>query len=329
MSKKSYTFEDWLNVKVVLNTTKGIPNEVSEENIVSINDFDTEEIKKIQEKQKSVFNELLDKEFEKIESEFFSKFKNSQVSKLLIKRELESLKALIGNKFICENGSYRSPIKGDNKTFLDWYYRSMMNHKINSMVGGNGDFYDEIPSPNSCFYDNGRIPPEVMISVVLKMFSFLSVLNSNTENKVKLKEISQNKTKEQIVDVSVSETSSDEENDKWKLFFVNRDYYDFFLFCKNKLPSNGKKLKKNNGVETTSELSKYSNIFHFFLKEKLIYKHIKHEPFIEYLIDEQKVLIPSKTKTFPYRYSKFSRSEIEKYFLERFPPKKKESPKFY
>ncbi len=187
-----YTFEDWLNVKVVLITTKGIPNEVSEGNIVSINDFNIAEIKKIQEKQKSVFNNLLEKEYFKTESEFLTKIKNSQFPKLLIKREVQSLKALIENRFICEDGVYRSPIKEDNKTFLDWYYRSMMNHKNNSIVSGIVRFFDEIPSPNSRYYDNGRIPPEVMISVVLKMFSFLSRINPNSENKVQSKEIPQN-----------------------------------------------------------------------------------------------------------------------------------------
>jgi hypothetical protein len=309
MSKKSYTFEDWLDVKVVLNTTKGIPNEVSEENIVSINAFNSEETNKIQEKQKSIFNELLDKEFEKIKNEFYSKIEISQVSKLLRKRELESLKALIGNKFICENGICRSPIKGDNKTFLDWYYRSMMNHKNNSIVSGIVRSFDEIPSPNSRFYENGMIPPEVMISAVLKMSNLLQKMNTNPQKRGRLTVNlnDKNKEKENFEIITNNDNAPIRGYEDWNRFFINKDAYDFFLDCKKELGSRGKKGGK---TEIKSELTKYSNIFHFFTHKNLIHEGTKHKPFIKYLLEKHNAIFPPSTSSFPVKYSDADRRWI-------------------
>jgi hypothetical protein len=339
MSKKSNTFEDWLDVKVVLNTTKGIPNEVFEENNVSIDDFDTEEIKKIQEKQKSVFNDLLEKEYNKIESEFFSKFKNSQVSKFLIKREVESLKALIGNRFICKDGVCRSPIKGDNKTFLDWYYRSMMNHKNNSTISGIGRCYDEIPSPNSRFYDNGRIPPEVMISAVFKMLNLTTKLNLKPQRRSQLNEnINNHKKGKEVIDTEITNPTNQDNNEKgnnysetetaittnenkddWNRFFIDKDAYDLFLECKNKIQSRGR-ITKN--MDTPSDLTKYSNIFHFFQDKNLIHEGTKHNSFIKYLIRIHNAVFPSSAKKIPVKYSETDRDRITDLFDIKYPKKK-------
>jgi hypothetical protein len=336
MSIKSYTFEDWLNVKVVLNTTKGIPNEVSAENIVSINDFNSEEAKKIQEKQKSIFNELLDKEFEKIKNEFYSKIEISQVPKLLIKRELESLKAIIGNKFICEDGVCRSPIKGDNKTFLDWYYRSMMNHKNNSIISGILQYYYEIPSPNSRFYDNGRIPPEVMISAVFKMLNLTTKLNPKTQRRSQLNENVNNRNKEKdVIDTKItkpinqdnnekgnnySETetanSTSQNKDEWRRFFIDQDAYDFFLECKEKLGCRGRITKK---MKLKSELRKYSIIFHHLYIFGKIHDGTKHKSFIEYLLEVHKAIFPPSTFAIPKKWAESDRTLVNILYKKKYP----------
>jgi hypothetical protein len=321
-----YTYEDWLNVKVVLVTTKGIPNEVSTENIVSIDDFDVEEAKKINENQKSVFNNLLDREFNKIKNEFYSKIENSQFPKILIKREVESLKALIGNKFICEDGVCRSPIKGDNKTFLDWYYWSMMNHKNNSIINGIVCFYDEIPSTKSRFYENGRIPPEVMISAVLKTYSFIRRLNKNPNSQNKIKDLSnisysglnqnliENSKSADITDYSTRDSDTTSNNQEWKKYFSEQIAYDLFLDCVEKLP--------NTGRTDNSIIVKYALIYHFFQDNNLILNHINHKAFMLYLEDEHEIKFSDNTSAFPKSRSLKNDLAIQLLFKERFPSRK-------
>jgi hypothetical protein len=313
-----YTYEDWLNVKVVLNTTKGVPNEVSASTVVSFDEFATEEVLKIKEKQKFFFNEMLKKKYADVKNEFILKFENSKAPKLLIERERESLSALIGGKFICGNEIYRSPIVGDNKTFFDWYYTSMMNHKNNSIVGGIVRDFTEIPSPNSCFYEKHGVPPEVMISVYFKMFRFVSKFNSLSRerkkpvqqpitNELKYKEIDQNNQTDSHVGMNFIDNSPTKNNDDWNTFFKYQNEYDFFLMCKKELPNRGKKSKKMNDK---SELTKYSNIFHFFMDKRLIRKGTKHITFIEYLIEEHDAIFPEKTISIPAKYSEADRELI-------------------
>jgi hypothetical protein len=317
-----YTYEDWLNVKVVLNSTKNIKDEVPEEKIASLDDFDMEEVKKIQEKQKNIFNELLEKEFQTMKNEFCSKLEISDVPRLLIRQELNSIKALFGEKFICDNDIYRSPIKGDNKVFLGTYYRSMMNHKNNSIVSGIVRDFDEIPSPNSRFFEKGNIPPEVMISVFFKMFNFVSKINPVSRerkkpvqqpitNELKYKEIDQNNQTDSRVGINFIDNSPTENNDDWNTFFKYQNEYDFFLMCKKELPNRGKKSKKMNDK---SELTKYSNIFHFFMEKGLIRKGTKHSTFIEYLIEEHDAIFPKKTISIPAKYSNVDRGLINGLF---------------
>jgi hypothetical protein len=310
-----YTYEDWLNVKVVLNTTKEVPNEFSANKVVSIHDFDSKDVIKIRDKQKLFFSEMLKKKYADVKNEFILKFEHSKAPKLLIERERESLIALIGGKFICGNEIYRSPIVGDNKTFFDWYYTSMMNHKNNSIVSGIVRDFTEIPSPNSCFYEKHGVPPEVMISVYFKMFRFVSKFNSfSRERNIPLnKPITTEAKSEEIIQtdshigITVVDNLQTKNNDDWNTFFKYRNEYDFFLMCKKELPNRGKKSKKMNDK---SELTKYSNIFHFFMKKGLIRKGTKHSTFIEYLIEEHDAIFPEKTISIPAKYSEADRELI-------------------
>ena len=314
-----YTYEDWLNVKVVLNTTKGVPNEVSVSSVVSFDDFASEEVLKIQEKQKLFFNEMLKKKYSDVKNEFILKFEHSKAQKLLIERERESLRALIGNKFICEIDIYRSPIVGDNKTFFDWYYRAMMNHKNNSIVSGIVRDFTEIPSPNSCFYEKHGVPPEVMISVYFKMFRFVSKFNSFSRERniplnkpitteVKSKEIIQT---DSHIGITVVDNVQKKEIEDWQRIFSNTDSFNFFLECIKKIAGRGR-IGKKSGIK--SELTKYSNIYHFFIDKKLIFYDTPHQTFINYVTDKHDAVFPDSTSKFSKKFSLADRQSLQDSF---------------
>lgn len=311
--KTKYTFEDWLNVKVVLKTTKGIFDEVSEENIVSFEDFDEIEVFKIKEKQKSVFIELLDKKYNDLKSEFLLKLENSKFSQTLIQREYDSIQSLFKNKFSCINNVYVSPIKGDNKSYDTWYYLSMINHFQNCKVAGIVNDFSEIPSPNSRFYLGNLVPPEVMLSAYLKMFNLVSRMISpkksvisKQDDEIIIEPIIENKEEKQIVR---------QLNPEEARFFVGVEAYDFFIKCKNGIKNRGK-IRKNNVDEFKSpfELNKYSGIFHFMMSKKLIFEKTNHSSFLKYLVEKHDAIIPKNQSKFPHRYSDSDREKIELWY---------------
>lgn len=300
--KTKYTFEDWLNVKVVLKTTKGIFDEVSEENKVSFEDFDEIEVFKIKEKQKSVFIELLDKKYNDLKSEFLLKLENSKLPQTLIQKEYDSIQSLFKNKFSCINNVYVSPIIGDNKSYDTWYYLSMINHFQNCKVAGIVNDFSEIPSPNSRFYLGNLVPPEVMLSAYLKMFNLVSRMISpkksvisKQDDEIIIEPIIENKEEKQIVR---------QLNPEEARFFVGVEAYDFFIKCKNGIKNRGKMTKSNiDKSKPLSELNKYSGIFHFMMNKKLIFEKTNHLPFLQYLMIKHNAVIPENQMKFPVRYS--------------------------
>lgn len=148
---------------------------------------------------------------------------------------------------------------------------------------------------------------------------------SKFSNRIEIVEATENKINDLNQDGLLNKNISLEKDEVWKEFFTSKDYYDFFLFCKEKLPNNGKKSKKNDGVEDKSELSKYSAIFHFFHKEGLIFKYIKQIPFIAYLKVNHNAIFPDKITTLPFRPSKSDENFLKSHFKNKFQDSKKES----
>ena len=311
--KTKYTFEDWLNVKVVLKTTKGIFDEVSDENKVSFEDFDEIEVFKIKEKQKSIFNELLDKKYNDLKSEFLLKLENSKLPQSLIQREYNSIQSLFKNKFSCINNIYVSPIIGDNKSYDAWYYLSMINHFQNCKVAGIVNDFSEIPSPNSRFYLDNLVPPEVMLSAYLKMFNLMARMISPKKPVVSKQKDDINI--EQEVENKVEKPIVRQLNPEEARFFVGVEAYDFFIKCKNGIKNRGK-IRKNNIGEFQSplELNKYSCIFHFMMSKKLIFEKTNHSSFLKYLIEKHDANIPKNQSKFPHRYSDSDREKIELWY---------------
>jgi hypothetical protein len=295
MAIKKFTFEDWWNVKVVLNSTKGIPNEVSDDLVVSLDDFDNEEVIKIQNKQKVIFNELLQKKYNDLINEFQTKIQNSKARRTLINQEYKSLRALISNKFINRDDSYISPIKNDSKSFKVWYYKAMMNHKNNSIVSGIVKDFSEIPSTNSRFYDNGQIPPEVMISAIIKMFSFIQ---DNRKIKTSLEKTQTDASK--IEEPNKSSTESNEQVEELKMdlvkesrvnpypdIFSSIEAYDFFCELESLT------------VEKSEYVAGYSFIYHKMKNKTLnfpIKKRVTQKDFCDFLCEErgQEEICPPK-----------------------------------
>ena len=312
MTLKKFTFEDWLNVTVVLKSTNGVPNEVSKRIIVSFDNFDSEEARKIQETQRVVFNDFLKKKFAELKNEFFSKIENSNKPNQLTKNEYDSLHSLILNKFTCKNNFCTSPIKGDDKKFSQWYYNTMMSHLNDSKTKSGGIVlnYNEIPSPNSRIYENGLVPPEVMISAFLKMFNLVSKLNPNkqfrnrTSNEPKNTSSTINELNQSILSI--------EENERVNPFpdiFSSFESYDFFCELERVV------------VNSTEPVAGYSFIFHKMKDEKLKYpikKNVSQSDFCEFLKEkrgQEEIYPPKLPKRNPIRKQEIYQKYLENYLM--------------
>lgn len=322
---KKFTFNDWLDVKVVLKNNEIIPNENSKIKTVSLDEFELEDRNKIITEQRIIFKQLFRSKFDELMKDFHSKLTNTLKPIAYKDREVESLRALFRGKFICKEGICISPVKGDNKTFDEWYYKSMMRHYSRAISnGGIVNNYDELPSPNSNFYDNGMIPAEVMISVFSKMLSTLEILASKKDKRKKINDnkpleknsetIIENSKSADITDYSTKDSDTISDNEEWKKYFSEQIAYDFFLDCVEKLP--------NTGRDDTSVIVKYALIYHFFQNNKLMFEHINHNAFMKYLTKKHEVKFSDNVIAFPKSRSRKNDLAIQLLFQERFPSRK-------
>lgn len=304
MSLKKYTYSDWLNVKVVLNSTIGITNEVSEENKVTWDNFDEEERIQIQNKQKIVFENLLQKEFNKMKDEFQSSIENSKMPNHFIKNEFKSLLALFNGKFICQNKICFSPFDYDTKTFDNSYYIDMMIHKNNSILKGIVPDFHEVPSPNSRVFENEFVLPAVKISAVHKMLNLISKKRKNSNKSIGLDDKSASK---EIIALSNDNIIVKIVN-PYPDIFATVEAYDFFC-----------QLEKFSVIEI-EYVAGYAFIYHQMKNDKLGYpikKNVRPAEFCDFLKDqrEQPEIFPPKLKNRDSKRRQIIFEECKKNYL--------------
>lgn len=146
---------------------------------------------------------------------------------------------------------------------------------------------------------------------------FVSLLEKNSESELSKRIEKLETTENQFSDSAQAENflskkqTSLVDSDNWSRFFVDRNAYDLFLDCVEKLP--------NTGRHDNSIIVKYALIYHFFQNNNLMLEHINHKAFMKYLTKEHEVKFSDNVNAFPKSRSRKNESNIKLLFKERFP----------
>jgi len=316
MSLKKYTYSDWLNGKVILDYSLSAynRNDLPAPVIVTWDNFNQKEKEKIQKKQETIFNELLKAQTKKTTDDFLLKCKKSTFPKAFIDKELNSLKALWSDRFVCQGGICFSPVKNDKKTFDEWYYKEMMIHIRDCFLDSVKSEFEAVPSPKSAYHNKDLVLPEIMISTVLNMIRFIKSYKkkrsnpiSGTAGKENIEEV-ETKIEHQDIDNLITKAVKGEKYYDLKgyddRFFRGLDAYKFFLDSLINITCNGRKSKNDSTEQPKSEIAKYAVIFDFMKRKGLINKDTKHQSFIKYVRRNHEAQINKTRKKFPSQYAK-------------------------
>lgn len=305
MINKIYTYDDWLNGKVVLVYSRLEYNrkEISEPIIVSWDNFKLIDRNNIQKQQEVIFNELLSEQNEITRKDFEFKVKESNFPDILISKEIKSLTALLNDRYICKGGICFSPVKNDNRTFSEAYYQEMIMFYENFLINGLSGRFDSVPSPHSIYNNKTIILPEVMISNVLKMITFIKKFKVTNNNNSELDENQEDTNEENLFFDNL--TMSDGYNPR---VFNNSDSYLFFLKCKEAI-----KTRNYNKVKAT-DMSKYSLIFFFMKRKLMLNSQLSHIAYMEYLKKNHNAIFSSKINKLIFQPSESGKDMINELY---------------
>ena len=150
--------------------------------LVSWNNFEEKEKRKIQKQQEYIFKHTLKKQIQKQTVDFLNKYTNSKSTDELTASTLRSFNAIYSGTYQYGGGIYSSPINHDHKMFDDWYYSDMMEYKRLYFTEGLEPNYDNVPCLH---YDENKISPSIKISLIKYMIGWIKAqdLKHNPRNK--------------------------------------------------------------------------------------------------------------------------------------------------
>lgn len=289
MINKIYTYDDWLNGKVVLVYSRLEYNrkEISEPIIVSWDNFNLIDRNNIQKNQELIFQALLNEKFESLKADFENKFSLSKSKIDLVNTILRRLNEVIKGRLRCNN---HYCVSSDGNLTLDInYYDEIKWYIKHFYIGGLRYDFSNVQSQKSPYNNHLEVMPEIFVEAIYKMIDCL--------NTAKM-EILQGKGKSTFLNTNDNQIIKSEDENPFPEIFSSKEAYNFFL-----------DLEKNTFNDKYKKAS-YSFIFLKMKHDKLNYpikSYVTQREFCEFLAKNRNIDI------FPYK-------------LKRINPKNKQAP---
>jgi hypothetical protein len=304
MQRQQYTFEDWHQGKVVLYQARILENQNAV--IVDWGNFSNEERTKIQECQKTIFEKSVKNTSELYIKGFHENFKRTKSKIDLLNNHLKRFLEVFNGGLVCDSDYCHSSDLELNYEF--WYYQEMRRYIQLIFIGGNGYDFSNVHSPNSKFWDNDKIMPEVLVEAIGSLIRLLK------SEKQKLKLLKIQLEKALVVDKVQSEATEAISINPFPDIFASINAFKFFL-----------DLEKNT-VGTKYKVADYSFIYHKLKDKKIEYpikEFVSHSQFCEFLKTNRDVIIypPRIKKRNPASKQSAFNSALEK-FQESIPQPK-------
>jgi hypothetical protein len=295
MSQKQYTYEDWYEGKVILKIARR--NDEPNPNLADWEDFSEIEQIKIREKQKSIFEQSVIEKEEEVKKNFLEDYQRTRSKKDLVNRLLKRFIEVFRGEMICDSNYCHT--SDSNITFDFWYYQEMKIYIDQYFIGGQLYDFLNVHSPNSIYWNQGIVMPEVMVEVLGSMIRFLKSEKRRLQS-FKIK--SEYNPSDNDFDSSDSAKVIPKTN-PFPDIFSSPEAYDFFCDLESSI------------VLEKEYVAGYAFIFHKLKDKKLnfpIKKNVRQIDFCDFLKDErgQKEIYPPKL---PKRNPKRSQTIFEKF----------------
>ncbi len=278
--KKKYSYNDWYEGKVILIFARR--NDMPNPNIVEWDNFSNEEKIKIQEQQKLIFEKLVMDTLKSVQNDFQNDFQRSRSKIDLINKLLKRFTEVFAGKMICDN--HYCHTSDTSLTFHFWYYQEMKTYIDYHFIGGQQYDFSNVHSPNSIFWDQNMIMPEVLVESISSMIKLLK----SEKNKLK----SRVKPTKSILNIQENNTDNKVDNSTTNPYpdiFSSYKAYEFFLELERLT------LREKNLT------SVYSFIYFKLNEPKIDYpikKNVSQSQFIDFLVDTKRMdaIYPPKLK---------------------------------
>jgi hypothetical protein len=306
MQHLQYTFEDWYQGNVILHQARIF--DFKDAVVVDWSNFSDVERIKIQECQKTIFEESVKRTSELYINRFHDNFQITKSKIDLLNNHLKRLSEVFNGGFICDlEYCHSSDLE---LTYELWYYQEMRSYIQIFFIGGNVYDFSNVHSPNSKFWDSNKIMPEVLVEAFGSMIRLLK----SERQKLKMVKIQLEKPSE-VDKVQLASIEAININ-PFPDIFSSINAYKFFL-----------DLEKNT-VGTKYKEADYSFIYHKLKDAKIGYpikEFVTQTEFCEFLKTNRKVIIspPRIKKRNPEIKQSAFNSALEKFQLSSPEPKDK------
>lgn len=296
MQHKQYTFEEWHQGNVVLYQARILDNKNAV--VVDWNNFSEKERTKIQECQKTIFEQSVKNTSELYINRFLDNFKRTKSKIDLLNSHLKRFLEVINGSLVCDRDYCHS--SDLELTYEFWYYQEMRSYVQLFFIGGNEYDFSNVHSPNSKFWNNDVIMPEVLVEAIGSLIRLLK------SEKQKLNLLKIQLEKALVIDKVQSETTEAISINPFPDIFSSIKAYKFFL-----------DLEKNT-VGTKYKVADYSFIYHKLKDKKIGYpikEFVTQSQFCEFLKTNRDVIIypPHIKKRNPASKQSAFNSALEKF----------------
>jgi hypothetical protein len=186
---KKFTYKDWYNGDLTLKYAKSIFIDGRVPRLVSWDEFNKADVKKIKEKQEELFKKIVKTNLGKFKNHFSERYKKSSIKDELIERERQEfaniLNATIPNKTKIVSKHLKILFKRDDLLEIQAYYKDVI-------LGGQDYGYDFVQSPKDKSQYDSKILSQ---AYALVFFNYLEWLIESFKETNDALDTSKDKTK--------------------------------------------------------------------------------------------------------------------------------------
>lgn len=175
MYKKIYTYNDWLKGNVILNFLVFIPKDYPLPTLVGWDSFTEEDVLKIKDKQKKIFNLEVNKKLSDYKKQFLEEFES-------IKNRNKGDDFILGlpDYYVQNMINWCEEILFDELSYFDTYLYDVKKYVEQTIIRGKN--YETIHSKFSKYQDKNIINPTIYAESVYMFWKWLTKKYPNLKN---------------------------------------------------------------------------------------------------------------------------------------------------
>lgn len=167
---KKYKYQDWLKGSVTLYYAFSVYKEDDKPVFVHWDDFSTDDILKIKQKQSEIFDRIVSENVDKFKEQFLARHQLSKMKDELLQTEKQGCFDILFSQIPSNELIYVDSLQ------ISFEYNDLLeiqNFSTRTLLKGIDDGLDYIHSPNNKYQPKNKIPAQVYAHVLFKYYEWL------------------------------------------------------------------------------------------------------------------------------------------------------------